>query len=385
MKNYRVESVDRISKIPKKNYDKIHDLKENFTPFTKWEFLVAMEKTRCTNFETGWIPKPTLIYDDNQNLCAIVPMYEKLHSYGEYIFDWSWANAYNRYGKNYYPKLVLASPFTPVPGARIICQKDQILKDIFDTLSKCSDKNNYSSIHLLFGTDNELRTAVDSGWLKRSGIQFHWKNNNYKSFDDFLNNLSQKKRKKIRAERRKISLLNITCDFYVGKEISDEHLDFFCKCYEKTYWDHGNPPYLNRDFFFTIVEKMPENIGICIAQDNESKKLLASSLIMLGQVETTTTAYGRYWGAVEHIPFLHFEVSYYFPIEWAIKNGISRFEGGAQGEHKMARGFEPISTGSAHWFKDPKFGEAVKHFLTMETAGVENYLTELNDRNPFKT
>merc|ERR1711991_786334 len=151
----------------------------------------------------GWIPKPTLIYDDNQNLCAVVPIYEKLHSYGEYVFDWSWANAYNRYGKNYYPKLVLASPFTPVPGARIICQKNQILTDIFDTLSNCSDQNNYSSIHLLFGTNNELRTAVDSGWLKRSGIQFHWKNNDYKSFDDFLNSLSQKKRKKIRAERRK--------------------------------------------------------------------------------------------------------------------------------------------------------------------------------------
>ncbi len=384
MKNYKLETTNSISKIPKKIYESICKENVSITPFTSWEFLVAMEVTGCIGENTGWIPKPLLVYDENSTLCAIVPRYVKLHSYGEYVFDWSWANAYDRAGGNYYPKWLIASPFSPVPGSRILAKDGKTKKDVLKILIEETKRSHFSSIHMLFGSQEELEIANKSGWMLRKGVQFHWKNKNFDSFDDFLSSLSQKKRKKIKAERRKVSDCKIFCKVFIGNEITEEHWHFFCKCYEKTYFEHGNPPYLNRDFFFYLAEKIPENFALCIAEDTEQKKLIASSLFVLGKEQNKTIAYGRYWGAIERISCLHFEVAFYSPIEWAIKEKIARIEGGAQGEHKLARGFEPNLTGSVHWVSDPNFRVAVKTFLSREDNGVENYFSELNDRNPFK-
>lgn len=385
MTKYKVETTEGISKIPKKIYEKIWNLNSSVTPFTKWEFLVAMEIAGCVGEKTGWIPRPLLVYDENSTLCGIAPRYAKFHSYGEYVFDWAWANAFENSGKSYYPKWLVASPFSPVSGTRILTRDNKARSTILKILTEETKKNEFSSIHLLFGNDDELKDAENIGWLRRFGVQFQWKNRGFSCFDDFLKTLSQKKRKKIKAERRKITESQIKCYVYQGNEITSEHWDFFYKCYENTYWEHGNAPYLNRDFFSYVAEKMSEHFAICIAENRKEKKFIASSLMMLGKENGETIAYGRYWGALERVSCLHFEVSYYSPIEWAINSGVAKIEGGAQGEHKLARGFEPNQTGSVHWISDDRFRDAVKNFLAREGIGVESYLSELNDRSPFQT
>ena len=255
---------------------------------------------------------------------------------------------------------------------------------MFNILVEETIANKFSSVHLLFGDVEELEIAKDLGWLRRNGVQFQWNNKGFYSFENFLENLSQKKRKKIKAERRKVKEANIRCEVFQGNEISDHHWDFFYECYEKTYWEHGNAPYLNRDFFRYMAEKMPNHFAICIAEKTKEKKYIACSLLMLAEENNTTIAYGRYWGAIERVSCLHFEVSYYAPIEWAINRGVIRIEGGAQGEHKLARGFEPTQTGSVHWICDNRFKDAVEKFLIREGIGVESYLSELNNRSPFQ-
>ncbi len=385
MKKYTVKTIEGFSKIPQKKYENIWNLNPCVSPFTKWEFLVAMEVTGCVGEKTGWVPRPLLVYDENSNLCGIAPRYAKFHSYGEYVFDWAWANAFEKSGKPYYPKWLIASPFSPVPGSRLLTLNEEIKANIFNLLVEETKLSGFSSVHLLFGDDKELEDAESAGWLKRSGVQFHWKNQTFTTFDDFLKSLSQKKRKKIKAERRKIAESQIKCHIFQGSEITENHWDFFYKCYENTYWEHGNAPYLNRDFFSFVAEKMPECFAISIAENTIQKKFIASSLFMLGKEHGETIAYGRYWGALERVSCLHFEVSYYAPIEWAINQGIARIEGGAQGEHKLARGFEPSQTGSVHWIADSRFRDAVGQFLLREGIGIENYMSELNERSPFKT
>ena len=384
MAKYKVETVSGISKIPQNIYESLWNLGQFKTPFTKWEFLVAMEQTGCIGEKTGWIPRPLLVYDENSILCGIAPRFVKFNSYGEYVFDWAWANAIEQSGKHYYPKWLIASPFSPVPGTRILSRDKEAKVNIFNILIEETKINEFSSVHLLFADEEELEIAKDNGWLRRHGIQFHWKNKDFESFNNFLESLSQKKRKKIKAERRKIEDANIKCKVFQGDEITNQHWNFFYECYERTYWEHGNPPYLNRDFFASMAEKMPNHFAMCIAEKTKEKKFIASSLFMLGEENNSTIAYGRYWGAIERVSCLHFEVSYYAPIEWAIDQGIARIEGGAQGEHKLARGFEPKQTGSVHWIFDNRFKDAVEKFLLREGIGVENYLSELNDRSPFQ-
>ena len=384
MTKYKVETVAGISKIPQKIYENIWNLSPSKTPFTKWEFLVAMEITGCVGEKTGWVPRPLLVYDENSILCGIAPRFAKFHSYGEYVFDWAWANAIENSGKSYYPKWLIASPFSPIPGTKILSRDKESKINILNILIEETIVNKFSSVHLLFGDESELDIGKDIGWLRRYGVQFQWKNRSFTSFEDFLKNLSQKKRKKIKAERRKVSEANVRCKMIQGNEITDHHWDFFYECYERTYFEHGNAPYLNRDFFSFVAEKMPNHFAICIAEKIKEKKYIASSLFMLGEENNSTIAYGRYWGAIERVSCLHFEVSYYAPIEWAINRGIARIEGGAQGEHKLARGFEPNQTGSIHWIYDNRFKDAVAKFLIREGIGVENYLSELNERNPFQ-
>ncbi|OUV02820.1 MAG: hypothetical protein CBC42_04750 [Betaproteobacteria bacterium TMED82] len=384
MSNFKINPTTSILNISKSIYEKLWASCKQPTPFTKWEFLTALEKTKCVGGSTGWIPYHLQLKDSQQEVYGIIPNYVKFHSYGEYVFDWSWASAYQNAGFNYYPKWCAASPFSPVTGTRIISKNDKITSLFLQELMKSNLKENISSIHVLFCTGEEEKIGKSLGWLSRHGVQFHWENKNYQSFECFLKELPQKKRKKIRAERRKVSTQQIECKTFYGKEIKEEHWEFFYKCYVQNYFDHGSTPYLNLNFFLTAAELMPNNFLLVVAFHQPNNRPLASSLVMVGDEPNNKILYGRYWGAVERVSCLHFEVAYYSVINWAINNNIVRFEGGAQGEHKIARGFEAKQTFSLHWIDNPEFRTPIDLFLKRESAGIEEYLSRLDKTTMFK-
>lgn len=358
------------------------------TPFLRHEFLSALHATRCAVPDTGWAPQFVTLTDPRTGrLAAAAPVYLKGHSYGEYVFDWAWADAYKRNGLAYYPKLLCAVPFTPVQGTRLMATDARALRHLAATLVAFAEQADVSSLHVLFPTDAEAQALTELGMMQREGVQFHWLNDGYRDFDEFLSTLEQKKRKNIRAERRKVREAGVTMRRRVGKDISDADWRFFSKCYRQTYREHFSSPYLNLDFFRTIGESMPENLMMVIAEADG--KPIASSLVVF-QRDTTAngtggTLYGRYWGAVEHVPCLHFETAYYQPLEFCIEQKLAVFEGGAQGEHKMARGFMPTVTRSTHWLAHPAFSDAVAHFLDNETNHIHAYVDELREHNPFKS
>jgi len=307
-----------------------------------------------------------------------MPLYVKAHSYGEYVFDWAWADAYHRNGVEYYPKLLSAIPFTPVTGPRLMAIDEDARKQLLAFLLEQQQASGMSSTHILFPPEDQVQQLEDTGFLLRSGIQFHWLNQGYKDFDAFLATLEHKKRKNIRAERRKVQEAGVTLRQVRGADTTDEHWRFFHRCYSNTYAEHRSSPYLNLDFFRRIGAAMPQNILLVIAERDGER--IAASLV----IHNSHTLYGRYWGAIEHVPCLHFEAAYYQPLEFCIANGIGTFEGGAQGEHKMARGFLPVKTHSAHWLAHPAFSDAIERFLQREGGGIDSYMDELNERNPFK-
>jgi uncharacterized protein len=360
------------------------------TPFLRHEFLSALHATHCAVPDTGWAPQFVTLTDPRTGrLAAAAPVYLKGHSYGEYVFDWAWADAYKRNGLAYYPKLLCAVPFTPVQGTRLMASDARALRHLAATLVAFAEQADVSSLHVLFPTDTEAQALTGLGMMQREGVQFHWLNNGYRDFDEFLSTLEQKKRKNIRAERRKVREAGVTFRRRVGKDISDADWRFFSKCYRQTYREHFSSPYLNLDFFRMIGESMPENLMMVIAEANG--KPIASSLVVFQRDQTTSesgmggTLYGRYWGAVEHVPCLHFETAYYQPLEFCIEQKLAVFEGGAQGEHKMARGFMPTVTRSAHWLAHPAFSDAVAQFLDNETNHIHAYVDELREHNPFKS
>lgn len=358
------------------------------TPFLRHEFLSALHATRCAVPDTGWAPQFVTLTDPRTGrLAAAAPVYLKGHSYGEYVFDWAWADAYKRNGLAYYPKLLCAVPFTPVQGTRLMATDARALRHLAATLVAFAEQADVSSLHVLFPTGAEAQALTELGMMQREGVQFHWLNDGYRDFDEFLSTLEQKKRKNIRAERRKVREAGVTMRRRVGKDISDADWRFFSKCYRQTYREHFSSPYLNLDFFRTIGESMPENLMMVIAEADG--KPIASSLVVFQRDATANgtggTLYGRYWGAVEHVPCLHFETAYYQPLEFCIEQKLAVFEGGAQGEHKMARGFMPTVTRSAHWLAHPAFSDAVAHFLDNETNHIHAYVDELREHNPFRS
>jgi predicted N-acyltransferase len=295
------------------------------------------------------------------------------------VFDWAWANAYDQHGLEYYPKAVVASPFTPVPGTRLIA-RDALARDaLVRELVSWSRKQKLSSLHILFATDEDAAACERAGMMLRHNVQFHWTNEGWPSFEAFLASLAHDKRKKIRQERRKVHEAGISFRWARGQEIASADWDFFYRCYERTYWEHGNSPYLTRDFFERMAIAMPQNWLMFVAE--RGGQPVASSLIALHE---DRIAYGRYWGALERVDCLHFEACYYQPIEWCIANGFESFEGGAQGEHKMARALMPVKTTSAHWLAHPAFADAVEKFLEREGRGIDNYLEHLEARTPFR-
>lgn len=354
------------------------------TPFLRHEFLAALHATGCAVGETGWSPNfLTLSEADTGALVAASPVYAKQHSYGEYVFDWAWADAYQRNGVPYYPKLLCAVPFTPVQGTRLIAANERARRQLAATLVALAEQSEVSSLHVLFPTGEEAGLLAEMGMMLREGVQFHWLNDGYRHFDDFLATLEQKKRKNIRAERRKVAEAGVSFRRVRGEDASDADWRFFSRCYRQTYREHYSSPYLNLDFFRRIGETMPENLLLVIAE--AEGKPIASALAVYARGEAGGgTLYGRYWGALEHVPCLHFETAYYQLLEFCIEEKLGAFEGGAQGEHKLARGFMPTVTHSAHWLAHPAFSDAVGDFLKRETGQIHAYVDELREHNPFK-
>jgi predicted N-acyltransferase len=357
------------------------------SPFMQHAYLAALHTSGSATFDTGWTPQFVSIWLDD-TLAAASALYIKDHSYGEYVFDWAWANAYADHGLNYFPKATCAVPFTPVPGSRLLAIDAAARQALLQAMLDVAKQHKLSSLHLLF-TSTDDRAACDAlGLMQRQTVQFHWHNTTplgqcFDNFDAFLTSLSQEKRKKIKQERRRVTDAGVSFRTSVGEAISSEDWDFFYQCYERTYLEHGNAPYLSRAFFEHMQHDMPENWVLFVAE-REGRAMASSLVAVQGLGTTEAIAYGRYWGALERVDCLHFEACYYQPLNWCIANGVQRFEGGAQGEHKMARALMPVATYSAHWLAHPAFADAVERFLERETAGVDNYLDHLAERSPFK-
>jgi predicted N-acyltransferase len=348
-------------------------------PFLRYEFLHALHACGCANAETGWRPHYLALFERaSDRLAAAVPLYRKDHSYGEYVFDWAWADAHQRHGFAYYPKWLAAVPFTPVPGSRLLAIDAPARAALVHELLSLAAESGLSSLHLLFLPEDEAKQLAALGLLTRRAVQFHWFNRGYASFDDYLQALVQSKRKKVRAERRRVAEAGVTFVRKQGRDIDEAAWRFFARCYALTYAAHHSTPYLNLRFFRQLGATMPENLLLVIAC--RAGRPIAASLALLDE----RRLYGRYWGAVETVPCLHFEASYYQMIEFAIERGLEVFEGGAQGEHKLARGFEPVTTCSSHWLAHPAFGSAVERYLEREAGGIDAYVDELNERSALR-
>jgi uncharacterized protein len=347
-------------------------------PLLQHAFLCALEESGCVTKKTGWQPEH-LTWWEGETLVAALPLYRKTHSYGEYVFDWAWARAFTEAGGAYYPKLVSALPFTPCPGARMLARDAYTrAQSIRETLAYAGDAD-VSSLHILLSDEAEAKLWSASGALLRTGLQFHWQNPGVASFDDYLGTMNHDKRKRIKQERRKVTDAGVSLAVKVGDAITDADWAHFYRCYENTYVAHRSTPYLSLDFFKTFARANPA-AQVMVIGTLGGEALCAALNWRGGDV-----LYGRYWGALGYVPGLHFEACYYQALAWCIENGVQRFEGGAQGEHKLARGFLPVETYSAHWIAHPDFAEAVERFLRRERAGVTHALSELEDSSPFKT
>lgn len=377
--DYVIRVLAAPGEVDAASWNALLDAQEQPTPFMRHEYLGAMHDSASAVPRTGWTPRFLTLWRGGE-LHAACALYLKDHSYGEYVFDWAWAGAYERHGLAYYPKALVASPFTPVPGTRLLARDAQARAALASALVEWCRAQKLSSLHILFATDEDASACERAGLMLRHNVQFHWTDAGWPDFDAFLASLAHDKRKKIRQERRKVHEAGVTFRWSRGADITQKDWDFFYRCYERTYLEHGNAPYLTRDFFRRMAREMPGNWLLFIAE--RAGRPIACSLIALQ--DRGRIAYGRYWGALERVDCLHFEACYYQPIAWCIANGFTRFEGGAQGEHKMARALLPVKTTSAHWLAHPAFADAVERFLEREGEGVDEYLEDLQARTPFR-
>lgn len=351
-------------------------------PFIQYEFLIALENSGAVGKEYGWITNFFLAYDDDK-LVGALPVYIKFNSYGEFVFDWAWADAYQQNGLRYYPKLVTSIPYTPATGPRILIQDHSQYKNIADELINAvvsfAKKSQVSSFHCLFTSERDTSYFENnSQFMMRLGCQFHWSNNNYSSFSHYLDQLTSKKRKQIKRERRIVKEQDISFEILDGTTATEHHWDIYHRFYESTFDRKSGTATLSKEFFKEIAKTMPESIVLVLAKHQDN--YVASAFNLKG----TDTLYGRHWGCFEEFDNLHFEACYYQGLDYCIENGLKSFEPGAQGEHKIARGFMPTKTWSAHWISHPQFSESIKNFLTHETDGMLNYIEELNQHSPFK-
>lgn len=344
-------------------------------PFVRHEFLSALTDSGGATARTGWHPQFLLLRRAGA-LAGAMPLFAKSHSYGEYVFDWAWAQAHERYGIHYYPKLLCAVPFTPVRGTRLLARTADDRAALLAAALQAAAS--FSSLHVLFARDDESEWMADMGMLLRRTVQFHWRNEGYADFESFLARLSHARRKNIRQERRKVREAGVTFEWLEGETIDRAHWELFHRCYRNTYAAHGSRPYLNLDFFLRIGKSMPGNVALLVA--HLAGQPAATALFFRDE----SRLYGRYWGALRPVPLLHFECCYYQAIEFAIERKLEVFEGGAQGEHKLFRGLLPVEMLSAHWLAHPQFSRAVEDFLAREGAGIARYVDELCEHSPFK-
>ncbi len=351
-------------------------------PFIRYEFLHALEASGSACAETGWYAQHLILRDETGQVRAVVPAYLKSHSCGEYVFDQSWAEAFQRAGGNYYPKLQVSVPFTPATGPRLLIKPTDNEKPVIQALehglrSLC-ERHQLSSAHITFMTQNQSEAMSELGWLQRTDTQFHWQNNNYQCFDDFLGALSSRKRKNIRKERASVAKLGFTFELISGKDIKEHHWDRFFEFYHDTGARKWGTPYLTRSFFSLISHYMADDVLLIMVKDGD--RYIAGALNFIG----SSTLYGRYWGTLEDYPGLHFETCYYQAMEFAIAQGLQTVEAGAQGPHKLARGYVPVTTWSAHHISNPDFSAAISDYLNRERSYVEQDNEILSNQTPFK-
>ncbi|MDZ7804510.1 GNAT family N-acetyltransferase [Thiohalophilus sp.] len=351
-------------------------------PFVRYEFLRALEKHNAVGELYGWYPQYVLIEEDGVPVAA-APMYIKDNSYGEFVFDWAWADAWHRAGLHYYPKLVVAIPYTPATGPRLLVRPDKdfdtCAAQLIDAATQHAQQTGMSSLHWLFTDARDTpRFETDSRYLMRLGCQFHWQNNSYRDFDDYLSHFTQQKRKKVKRERRMVQEQGVEIEIRHGDEMEAEHWDIYHRFYRNTFERKSGIPTLSQGFFMEIGETMPRNVVVVLAR--YQGEYVAAAFNICGH----DTLYGRHWGCSHDFHSLHFEACYYQGLDYCIEHGLQRFEPGAQGEHKISRGFLPVPTWSAHWIAHEGFREGLTRYLDHEREAVEDYMLELEAHSPFK-
>jgi uncharacterized protein len=404
----RIETIDGLEGISAPAWDAL----AQGHPLLRHAFLHALHSSGSATAETGWHPQ-YLVAWEGERLVGAMPLYVKSHSYGEYVFDWAWAEAYQRHGLDYFPKLLSAIPFSPCTGSRLLSASDAVKRALLDSALTLAREADVSSLHVLLPTAHEATLLQAAGMMPRQSVQFHWRNAGYTDFDAFLATLTHDKRKKLKQERRKVSEAGVTFRWLSGRDLNADDWRFWNRCYRHTYRAHHSTPYLNLAFWETIGRDMPDNILMVIGErdrrtpprdshgkgvsvdmpenahgkDNTSPSATREPICASLCIHNDHTLYGRYWGVeptAEFVPGLHFEACYYQPIAFCIDRRLEIFEGGAQGQHKLARGLMPVTCHSAHWLKHPQLARAVGEFLARERSGVAQYVDELNEHAPFK-
>lgn len=374
-----IRFYESIDDIPAGQWNRLVDPD---TPFLRHEFLAAMERNGCVGPSYGWLPRHLVLCDAGGQVLAAAPCYLKLNSYGEFVFDWAWADAYRRAALPYYPKLVIACPYTPATGPRILAhpgpEHGRLSRMLIEGSILAAQSLGVSSLHWLFTTEDETALTEQAGMLRRMGCQFHWQNQGYASWDDYLEEFRAEQRKKIRRERRRVREAGIRFRLLRGAEVSGKEWAVFHRLYRSTFEKRGGVPTLSLGFFREIGQTLGESILVVLAYRDDD--VVAGAFNLIGR----NSLFGRHWGCTENYHSLHFETCYYQGLEFCIREGLARFEPGAQGEHKVRRGFLPVSTWSGHWIADERFRTAIEGFLLAEGQGVRNYVEEMFKHSPFR-
>lgn len=375
----KTEIISALSIIPSQQWN---TLSGTDTPFLRHEFLLALERNHCVGEALGWIPQHVVARADDGRLAGAVPVYIKMNSYGELVFDWSWADAYQRAGRRYYPKLISAIPYTPVTGPRLLVahgfDRIQVEQALIQQVKSLAVSLNVSSFHWLFPTPASMEVLTAEGYMPRLGCQFHWRNHDYSSFEHFLAALSSRKRKNIRQERKKVHDENFQIEVITGNNATEEQLARAHYFYSKTFDEKGGLATLTREFFFEIAQTMGEQLVLVMAKQHAH--YIAAAICYRDH----NSLYGRHWGSEAQYENLHFELCYYQGLQYAIEQGLQTFEPGAQGEHKISRGFLPTETWSAHWIRDDDFSRVIRDFLQRETEHMRLYMAELSTHSPYR-
>ncbi len=375
----RAEIINSINDVDAAAWNR---LQGTDSPFLRHEFFAAMESSGSTGTGTGWHPCHVTLHDDQHQLIGAMPLYQKTNSWGEFVFDWAWADAYHHAGLKYYPKLVSAIPYTPATGARFLFATGQDAENIAQIMLgvaiELTEKMQASSLHFLFPTAIEAEQLNREGFLIRKDCQFHWHNRDYHCFDDFLDELTSLKRKKLRRERRRIKESGISFRILHGHELDDDAWQTIMPLYSSSFWRRGKEPYLNERFFRTISRTLPERIVVMLALLKQEP--IATAICF----RSDNTLFGRYWGSSGRYHSLHFETCYYQGIDYCITNGLERFEPGTQGEHKISRGFVPTETWSAHWLSHPQFAAAIDDYLDRERHYIDEYMDAARQHVPYR-